>query len=173
MAIYREDIIDVELETGTVHRSFANRSVGEGDINGNRFGVRILRNGEEVNLSGVTVIGYFIRANGTTEVISGSRSGSMCWVELPQACYAVDGNFTLSIKLTDGTVTMTARIVDGTVVNTVIGSIIDPGSVIPDLASFTALVERAEAAAETIEAYSISAVNLTGTRYRIDVEMAQ
>ena len=169
MGVYFEDILDVEMENGTVSRSFMNRAIGEGDIKGNRFGVRVLRNGAEVNLTGVTVVGYFIRANGTTEVIIGSRQGSRCWIELPQACYAVEGNFTLSIKLTDGTVTTTARIVDGTIVDTVLGSVYDPGGVVPDLSSFTTLIERAETAAEKIEALTVTATQITGTRYKIAV----
>lgn len=172
MAVYREDILNIDLISGTINRSFMNKSVGEGDIKANRFGVRVFRGGEEVDLSGVTVIGYFIRENGTTVVINGSRDYNTCWVDLPQACYAVEGQFTLSILLTDGTVATTARIVDGTVVNTTLGSIYDPGGVIPDLSSFTELVERAETAAETIEAFSVTATQITGTRYKIAVTIS-
>lgn len=172
MSVFLEDIIDIDVKTGNVHRSFMNHALGEGDASGNRFGVRVLRNREEVDLSGVTVVGYFIRSNGTTEVISGNRSGAVCWVDLPQACYAVNGNFQLSIKLTGGGITTTARIVDGTVVDTVLGDISDPGGVIPDLSSWTALVERAEAAAAKIESFNITETLITGTRYRIGVQDA-
>ena len=169
MGFYREDITVIDMESGTVHRSFMNHALGEGDIKGDRFGVKIIRNGEAVNLTGVAVIGYFIRANETTVVISGERNENVCWVELPQACYTIEGNFTLSIKLSNGTETVTVRIVDGTIVNTVLGDLVDPGSVIPDLSEFTELVERAEAAAAKIEAISITSTLITGTRYRLDV----
>ena len=172
MAIYRNDIADIDLETGTVHRSFLNKALGEGDISGNRFGVRVLRNGQTVDLTGVSVSGYFVRANGTSVALSGSRSGNTCWVTLPEACYAVEGNFELSIKLSVGGVTVTARIVDGTIVNTALGDLVDPGSVIPDLASWTALVTRAEAAAAKIEGFNITETLITGTRYRIGVQDA-
>lgn len=172
MAIYKNDFVDIDLETGTVFRSFLNKTLGEGDAAGDRFGVRVLRNGAEVDLTGVSVVGYFIRANGSTETITGSRSGSRCWVELPQACYVYEGGFTLSIKLTIGGTTVTARIVDGTVVDTVMGSLNDPGGVIPDLSDWTALVTRAEAAAAKIESFNITETLITGTRYRIGVQDA-
>jgi len=176
MAIYKNDFVDIDLETGTVFRSFMNRSIGEGDIKGDRFGVRVLRNKQEVDLTGVSVSGFFTRANGTTVEITGStytfRTGSKCGVILPASCYAVEGNFTLAIKLTVGGVTITARIVDGTVDNTVIGSIVDPGSTIPSLADYEALVTRAEAAATKLESFNITETLIEGTRYRIGVQDA-
>ena len=169
MAINKEDIQIIDLETGTISRTYINKALGEGDSYGDRFGVIVQRGGQPVDLTGVSVSGFFIRANGTTESLSGSRSGSKCWVDLPAACYAVEGNFTLGIKLTHSGTTVTARIVDGTIVNTSLGSIYDPGSIIPDLADWTALVTRAEAAAATIESFDITAMLISGTRYRLGV----
>jgi len=169
MAIYKNDFVDIDLDTGTVFRSFLNKTLGEGDASGDRFGVRVLRNGAEVDLTGVSVTGYFIRPNGTTAVISGSRSGSKCYVTIPQSCYAYEGNFTLTIKLSIGSTMVTARIVDGTVVNTSLDTFVDPGGVIPDLTDWTALVSRAEAAAAKIESFNITETQISGTRYRIGV----
>ena len=169
MAINKEDIQIIDLETGTISRTFLNKALGEGDSYGDRFGVIVLRGGQPVDLTGVSVSGFFIRANGTTEVLTGHRSGNKCWVELQEACYAYDGNFTLGIKLTYSNTTVTARIVDGTIVNTTLGSINDPGSVIPDISSFETLVGQAESAAETIESFDITATLISGTRYRLGV----
>ena len=169
MAIYKEDIQVIDLETGTISRTFLNKALGEGDSYGDRFGVIVQRGGQPVDLTGVSVSGFFIRANGTTEVLTGHRSGNKCWVELQQACYVYDGNFTLGIKLTYSTTTVTARIVDGTIVNTTLGSINDPGSVIPDISSFETLVGQAESAADTIESFDITATLISGTRYRLGV----
>lgn len=167
MAIYNEHIVDIDMESGTIHRSFINKSIGEGDSNGNRYGVRLFRNGEPVDMTGVTCNGYFVRHNGTSVAISGQKSGNKCYVELPLSCYTVEGTFKLSIKLTKGTTTITALIIDGEVVDTVTGAIIDPGSVIPDISAFATLVSRVETAAETIEDFDISATQITGTRYKI------
>ena len=60
MADYREHIVNIDLESGQVHRSFANFAIGEGDINSQRYGVRLFRNGNPVDVEG-SVVGYFIR----------------------------------------------------------------------------------------------------------------
>ena len=166
MAIYREDIVDIELESGTVFRTFMNKAIGEGDANGNRFGFRCLRNGQPVSLTGSTVIGHFIRADGNTVEITGTTNGDTAYVTLPATCYAVEGQFTLAIKLSGGSVTGTIRMVDGTVVNTTNGAVIDPGSVIPDLSDYLEVVEDAEAAADTINGF-ISTELIDGIDYKI------
>lgn len=169
MAIFREDIIDIELESGTVHRSFMNKSIGEGDENANRFGFRCLRNGEPVSLVGTAVLGHFVRADGNTVQLNGEVNGNTAFVTLPATCYAVDGQFTLSIKLSGGGVVGTIRMVDGTVVSTTDGAVIDPGSVIPDLTDYLAVVEDAEEAAETVFGFSVTTELIGGTDYRIIV----
>ena len=91
MAIYREDIVNVELESGTIFRSFLNHTIGSGDAMANRFGVRVFRNGVAENIGG-TCSGFFIRADGSTVVISGGTvNGNLAYVDLPEACYAVEG----------------------------------------------------------------------------------
>lgn len=170
MAIYKEDIVDFDLETGTVHRSFSNKIIGEGDVLGNRYGVRCYRNGQPESLVGSTVIGQFIRADGNTITINGGYiTGNTAYVTLPEACYAVEGNFTLIIKLEGGGVTGTIRVVDGTVINTTNGNMIDPGNVIPDLSDYLAVIEDAEEAAETIYGMTVTANLISGEDYDITV----
>lgn len=149
MAIYKSDIVDIDLETGSIYRNYLNRTIGEGDTDANRFGVHVLRNGAEVPLDGVTCTGYFIRSAGDTVVISGTVDGSDAYVTVPQACYAYDGQFSLTIKLAGGGVTGTMRIVDGVVANTTTGTIIDPGTIMP---SVETLLAEIEAAVESIPA---------------------
>lgn len=169
-AIFRRDIVDIELESGTVFRSFMNKAIGEGDVNENRFGFRCLRNGEPVALlPGTAVIGHFLQANGNTVQLTGEIEGDTAWVALPSDCYAVEGQFTLAIKLSSGGVTGTIRMVDGTVVNTTNGAVIDPGDVIPDLADYLAVVEDAEEAAETVLGFSVTAELISGDDYKIVV----
>ena len=169
MAVYREDIVDIELESGTIFRSFMNKCIGEGDTNGNRFGFRCLRKGEPVSLTGSAVVGHFIRADGNTIQLSGEADNDTAFVTLPAACYAVEGQFTLAIKLSGGGVTGTIRMVDGTVINTTNGAVIDPGNVIPDLADYLTVVEDAEEAAEKVFGFSVTTELIDGSDYRIVV----
>ena len=169
MAIYKEDLVDIDLNSGSVHRSFIQRIIGEGDKNANRFGVRLWRNKEPVNIGGSTCMGYFIRhSRGDTVTINGGLfNGQEAYVTLPQACYAYDGAFSLIIKLVGGNVTGTMRIVDGTIVDSMIGSPIDPGSQIPDLADLLAVIERAEVAADAIAEFDVHTELISGENYAI------
>lgn len=165
----REDVVNIELESGTLFRTFSNKAIGGGDDSGNRYGVKLLRNGEPVSMAGAACIGYFIRADGITLVINGTINNGIAYVELPAAAYAVGGNFTLAIKITGTGFAETMRIVDGTVVLTTTGAISDPASEIPSLADLLAVIGRAETAAEEIADLSITATQISGTRYKIAV----
>ena len=165
------DMIDIDLTNPgiSIHRSFVNRVLGEGDNNSDRFGVRIFNNGSEYSLNGCTCTGYFIRPDGTTTVISGTISGNTAYVTIPQACYAYVGNFTLSIKISATGFAGTMRIIDGTVADTSTDEFVDPGSLIPDLASWTALVNSANTYATNIGKIHIENEQIDGTRYKIKV----
>ena len=52
MANYRVDIVDIELNSGSVHRSFLNYTIGGGDYLANQFGFNALRNSQAENISG-------------------------------------------------------------------------------------------------------------------------
>lgn len=151
MAIYKEDIADIELESGTIHRSWLNRAIGLGDVKANRFGVRVFRNGEAENIEGCTCIGFFMRPDGTNLQIQGSTytgvSGNKAWVTLPQDCYAFEGRFTLAVKLisSGAGITGTMRIVDGMVDNTGTTGTVSPTSTVPTSAEIIAAYEEAVA----------------------------
>ena len=147
MAIYKEDIVNIELSTGKIFRSFLEHTIGAGDELANRFGVRVFRNGVAENIGG-TCFGLFVRADGTTVTIaSGVVSGNEAYVTLPESCYAVEGQFTLAIKCQGGGTTGTLRIVDGVVSRTSTDAAVDPGTVIP---SVEALIEAIDEAVESI-----------------------
>lgn len=169
--LYKEDIADVNLDTCNVHRTYGCRLMAEGDENADRFAFRCFRKGQIVSLTNesTSVTGYFIRADGQTVVISGKRSWEKGYVDLPKSCYAVEGNFTLIIKISSPDFTGTMRIVDGTVVNSSNGTFIDPGSVIPSLEDYATAVAEAEEYAEAIGALHISNELIVGKRYRIIV----
>ena len=169
MAIFMEDILDIDLIGGGFHRSFMNHALGAGDTAGNVFGVRLLKNGEPTSMVGAACIGYFIRADGNTLVINGNVSDGKAYVTLPAAAYAIEGQFTLAIKVSGTGFADTMRIVDGTIVPTTTSPIFDPSSDVPSLEDLMDVIERAENAADEIDKISISATQITGTRYKIAV----
>lgn len=165
MAIFKEDIVAVELQSGTIQRSFLNHSIGSGDKMANRFGVSLFRNGEPVSAESATVAGVFMAPDGNNYAISetgwpGStgKDGNTAWVQLPEICYAVPGQFCLAIKLSGGSVEGTMRIVDGVVADTG-----ETGAVVP-----TSTIPTTE---DIIEAYE-EAIESVGKAVRFDVEQS-
>ena len=117
MAIYLNDILDVDLDKGGISRSRLDHSIGKSDDDANRFGVHVLRAGAEEDLTGITCKGYFTDSQGNRQTITGTVSGSVAYVTLTDACYTYAGPFRLAIKLEDGSVKSTVRIVDGMIEN--------------------------------------------------------
>ncbi|MBO7711491.1 MAG: hypothetical protein J6S83_13560 [Lachnospiraceae bacterium] len=154
MAIYKRDIADINLETGNIHRSFLNHSIGYMDQKADHFGIRVFRNGEPVDLTGVSVQGVFMPPQGSPIAITSGNivSGNVAEVVLPQACYNYDGQFCLSIKLVDSTnsVTGTMRIVDGMVDNTHASGTVAPTAAVPTYQEVLSVYENM---VETLEDY--------------------
>lgn len=166
-----EDYITVDLDTGTVHRSFCDHVICQDNAQGNLFGVQLLKGGEPATVpDGTTCTGYFIRPDGNTVTIPGDVAeivpegeGQRAWVILPQACYAYPGQFTLVINLHKGNYTTTVRIVDGTVVKTRTGTIIDPGIPIPGIDELLSIIAAAQG--NTYDASN--GVTLSGATFKL------
>lgn len=167
MAIYKENIVNIDLNSGTIFRSFVNRAIGSGDDDADRFGVCVFRGSDPVNLTGVSCQGFFRNSRGENIALTshGTVQGNKAFVTLPQACYNYDGQFTLAIKLVGGGVTGTMRIVDGMVDNTHTGSAVAPTESVPTyqeiLAIYEEMVEATEAAEEIADALFSDSVDLT------------
>lgn len=168
------DIIDVDLDTGTVHRSYNDHVICMDDELANVYGARLFAGKEPVQLTGgATCAGYFIRPNGDTVVIEGyitapteTEPSSTCRVVLPQACYAYPGQFTLVIKVSSAMIgggTSTVRIVDGTVVKTRTGAVIDPGIPIPNIDELLGIIAAAQG--HTYDASN--GVTLSGATFKL------
>lgn len=143
MAHYREDIVDIELETGSVFRSFMNKTIGTGDSKANRYGVRLFRGGEPVDVSGYACEGFFRDSHGNNILISnGVTSENVAYVTLPQACYNYEGQFTLAIKVVGGDVTGTMRIIDGVVDNTNCDNTVAPTGSVPTYQEIIAMYDE-------------------------------
>lgn len=173
MLLEKQDIIEIDLDTGTIERSFSSRAIGEGDINGDRFGAKLKRNGAPVNISECTVTGYFVRSDGVTIIVPGEVENNTAIVQLTQSCYAVSGNFSLAIKLTGAGATVTIRMVDGMVIDTTTDDVSDPSGVVPDIDELLAVIGRAEDAAEEIASFVITEELISGTDYCLIVNVSE
>ena len=94
MAHYKENIVNIDLASGNIHRSFLMRAIGKMDDDADRFGVRVFRNGQPENLTGVSCQGFFRDSQGTNIALTsyGTVSGNVAYVTLPPACYNNEGD---------------------------------------------------------------------------------
>lgn len=155
--ITKIDLVDIELNRGSVHRSWLNHSIGSADAKANAFGVRVFRDGQPVTLSGGSVQGYFRDSQGNNIALTsqGTISGNAAYVTLPQACYNYDGQFTLAIKLINSSlgITGTMRIVDGMVDNTNTGSAVAPTGTVPTYQEVLSVYENMVECLEDFDEY--------------------
>lgn len=158
--LYRSDIVDVDLNK-SLQRTYAGELLATGDKQSNRYGARVFRQGEAVSLTGCAVTGYFIRPDTETVVISGAVSGNVAYVDLPQACYTNQGNFSLAVKISGSGITQTVRIIDGYIRLTQTDVQIDPGTVIPTLDDLFTQIEAMEQATAETEAATAAAEQAT------------
>ena len=89
MAVYKENIVDIDLAKGSLHRSFLTHTIGSGDVEADHFGVRVFRDGEPVDLTDVSVQGIFNPPQGSPIALTSGNviSGNVAAVVLKQACY--------------------------------------------------------------------------------------
>lgn len=145
------------------------------------------RNPEAELMDGI-VGGELVRPDGVTVALEGEKGDAVrqvnlaagglcnatpCSVTLPQACFAVPGRVTLTIKLTDGTTITQALSVSAVVVRTSTDEAVDPGNVIPDIAAIQAAAADATAAAADARAAASSAVRYDTAQSLTDAQQAQ
>lgn len=145
--IFHEDIAKVDLaNNGVIHRSFLNRTIGRDDDYANRFGVELYFDGVALNLDTSSCIGLFMAPDGQNIIISDQNhayaGGNRAFVQLPQACYNVEGQFTLAIKVIESPVTNTVRIIDGTVCNTGTDNPVAPVGSVPTYQEVLAVFDQ-------------------------------
>lgn len=141
--IRKIDLVDIDLNTGNIHRSFLNHAIGMADNVADGFGVRLFRNGAPVDATGAVVQGFFRNPHGENIAITSGNylEYNTVYVILPQACYNYEGQFTLAIKVIGGGVTGTMRIVDGVVDNTNTSEAVAPTGMVPTYQEILAVYE--------------------------------
>lgn len=138
-----------------------------GDELGDRFEVTVRRGGAPESVAGGSVVGYFLReADGATIPVPGEASGSLATLTLPEACYAVSGRFTLTVKVTIGQTRHAVAVFEGAVLRSATDAIVDPGHNIPDLQELLdqiARMEQGTAEANTATGKANSAASAANT----------
>ena len=142
MALYQQDILKMDMNRSGFYRSFLNHAIGKNDNIANRFGVELVRNGEPVDLNEATCEGFFLSPAGEHIVIMGQASGNVASVDLPQACYNYEGQFTLAIKVIGGGVTGTVRMIDGIIENTFVDGAVAPVASVPTYQEVLAVYDQ-------------------------------
>lgn len=169
--IFHEDIAKVDLaNNGVVYRTFLNRTIGKDDDYANRFGVELYFNGEPLNLGTSSCIGLFMAPDGQNIIISDQNhaftDGNKAFVQLPQACYNVEGPFTLAIKIIESPITNTVRIIDGTVYKTGSESPVAPVESVPTYEEVLAVFDQMLEAKEGSVRYDITQLLTSADRTR-------
>ena len=142
MTLDQRDILKMDMNRGGFHRSFLNHAIGKNDNIANRFGVELYREDEPVDLNEATCEGFFLSPAGEHIVIMGQASGNVAFVDLPQACYNYEGQFTLAIKVIGGGVTGTVRMIDGIIENTFVDGAVAPVASVPTYQEVLAVYDQ-------------------------------
>ena len=143
-------------------------SLYSGDSGANLIGVEVFDSGEPVSLSGGVYV-YVIREDGKTVTVEGERSGNRAWIELPASAYTVIGLVSIVIKVSETTVGACST----AVYRTTTGTIVDPGSVVPDISELLGVIGDCEDATEAALAAADNAVIYSGSQSLTDAQKLQ
>lgn len=136
--------VDAEKQTTPLKALFAS-----GDKNAHTFELSLYRGAEEMDLSGASARGYFMRADGRTVTVPGTISGNIVTLTLSEGCYYVVGNFDLDIKVSIGEICKSVFWGNGFVVRSMTDAIVDEENVIPSLDELLAQIAATESAAKS------------------------
>ena len=149
--------VDAEIQMTPLKSLYAS-----GDKDAHVFELTLHRGTEEMDLSGASAQGYFIRADGYTVPITGTISGNVVTLTLSEGCYYIVGNFNLIIKVSIGESRKSVFWGNGYVVRSMTDAIVDEENVIPSLDELLAQIAATESAAKAAN-QAASAANSAAT----------
>lgn len=153
LGVFKRKIdVDAEIQMTPLKSLYAS-----GDKDAHIFELSLYRGAEEVELSGASAQGYFIRADGYTVPITGAISGNIVTLTLSEGCYYVVGNFNLIIKVSIGESRKSVFWGNGYVVRSMTDAIVDEENVIPSLDELLAQIAAAESAAKAANQAALAA----------------
>lgn len=161
LGVFKRKIdVDAEIQMTPLKSLYAS-----GDKDAHVFELTLHRGGQEMDLSGASAQGYFIRADGYTVPITGAISGNVVTLTLSEGCYYVAGNFNLIIKVSTAESRKSVFWGNGYVVRSMTDAIVDEENVIPSLDELLAQIAAAESAAKAAN-QAASAANSAATSAR-------
>lgn len=128
--------------------NYLNGNLFSNNGNGNRIGVVLTNNGENLASISGTVSGYVVTADGSTVPCTGSKSGNRASILIPAAAYQ-PGSIFITVFVTDGTTVTTIGAVCTTVMRSRTNAQVDPGSTVTD---WTQTINAAMQSVETAAA---------------------
>lgn len=135
--------VDAEIQMTPLKSLYASN-----DKDAHIFEFSLYRGAQEMDLSGASAQGYFIRADGYTVPVTGAISGNVVTLTLSEGCYYVVGNFNLIIKVSIGEIRKSVFWGNGYVVRSMTDAIVDEENVIPSLDELLAQIAATESAAK-------------------------
>ena len=117
----------VDLSRGYTPVVWPDALMVSGDVGAHTWRLTVLDNGVPADLSGATITGSFLRADGNTVLVSGSVSGNIAIVTLTDVCYAVEGKLVGTMRAVISGATITLAAVVYTVKLLTSGDVVDPG----------------------------------------------
>lgn len=144
-----------------------------GDKLAHEWKLYVYEGGEEVDLSGGSVAVYFRRYDRLTVLVTGTISGNVITIRLPQECYAIPGAMEAGVRYTKNgaTATLAYRWFDVRQ-RYETDSIIDPGEVIPSIDDLLNMVENMEYCVRYDEAQGLSSAQQATARANIGMSAA-
>lgn len=117
--------------------------VGLADKAADAFAAKLTQAGAAYTPGGLAdVKGYFVRADGQTVYLTGTKSSNTVSVTLTPECYAVAGPYVLSVKVEESDDNLgTVLIVDGSVLITQTGDVADYGDEYPSLQALLGMLD--------------------------------
>lgn len=158
LGVFKRKIdVDAEIQMTPLKSLYAS-----GDKDAHVFELSLYRGTEEMDLSGASAQGYFIRADGYTVPITGAVSGNIVTLTLSGGCYYIVGNFNFIIKVSTAESRKSVFWGNGYVVRSMTDTIVDEENVIPSLDELLAQISAAESAAKAAN-QAASAANSAAT----------
>lgn len=157
LGVFKRKIdVDADIQMTPLKSLYAS-----GDKDAHVFELSLYRGAQEMDLSGASAQGYFIRADGYTVPVTGAISGNVVTLTLSESCYYIVGNFNLIIKVSIGESRKSVFWGNGYVVRSMTDAIVDEENVIPSLDELLAQIAAAEAAAKAANTAATNANNAT------------